>query len=282
MAVVTFYTNGKDQTGNTTSAIALATYLGITKNKKTLLLSTSFNDDTVRRAFWPEQAKKRSGLFGPNTNLTSENGIEGLDRIVRSNKISPDIVTDYTKVALKGRLEILLGFNGTEEQYKDIQQRYIQIIVLASKYYDTVIVDIDKNLEIKTKNEILNASDVVIGMINQNMKELDNLINTLSQGVAAKRINTLITIGKYDEKSKYNAKNISRNILKQKEIINTVPYNTIMLDSMQEGTVIDTFLQFLRLKGKDENTFFIEELNRLGESIEHKHLEVQRMGGKNT
>ena len=34
MAVVAFYTNGKDQTGNTVSALSLATYIGIVQNKK--------------------------------------------------------------------------------------------------------------------------------------------------------------------------------------------------------------------------------------------------------
>ena len=32
MAVITFYTSCEDQTGNTTSALALATYLGIVQN----------------------------------------------------------------------------------------------------------------------------------------------------------------------------------------------------------------------------------------------------------
>ena len=139
MAIIAFYTKGRDQAGNTTSAMALATYLGIQKNKKTLYISTSLNRNEVKKAFWQDKGQKRSGLFGPNTASVSDNGIEGLDRIIRSNKISPDIITDYTKVALKNRLEILFGYKGNREQYKMIQTRYFQIANLASKFYDTVI-----------------------------------------------------------------------------------------------------------------------------------------------
>lgn len=59
MSVVAFYTNGKDQTGNTMSAIALATYTGIVQNKRVLLISTALNDSTIKDALWPPQTRKR-------------------------------------------------------------------------------------------------------------------------------------------------------------------------------------------------------------------------------
>ena len=277
MAVVTFYTDGKDQTGNTTSAMSLATYLGITKNKKTLLISTSFNDGTVRKAFWPEQERKRSGLFGPNTSVTSENGIEGLDRNLRSNRMSPEMITDYTKVALKGRLEILLGFKGKIEQYLEIQRGYAQIISLASKYYDTVIVDMDRNLEEQTKIEILNVSHIVLAMSTQKIDEITRLTEVISEDKALKKQQTVLALGKYDDSSKYNAKNITRSMLKQRTVINTIPYNTLLLEAAQEGSIIDLFLKLLRLKGRDENTFFIEEIKRLSEDLENKKVELQQL-----
>lgn len=279
MAVVAFYTNGKDQTGNTVSAISLATYMGIVQNKRILFLSTSLNNCEIRKALWPVQTKKRSGLFGPNTNSASvnDNGIEGLDRIIRSNRITPDIITDYTRVALKGRLEILQGYSGTEEQYKEIQKQYLQIIALARQVYDMVIIDIDRELETKTKLEILDASDIVVAMTTQKLDNINNLLRTIAEGTILKKLNTIITIGKYDEKSKYNAKNISRSILRTKETINTVPYNTVLFEDIQEGKLIDMFIRFLELKSKDENTFFIDEIQRLKEAIEERNEYLQQM-----
>ena len=82
-------------------------------------------------------------------------------------------------------------------------------------------------------------------------------------------------MGKYDEKSKYNAKNISRNILKQKDIICTVPYNFLLMEATQEGRVIDLLIDFLNIKNKDENYLLIEELERLDEKILRKVSELQ-------
>lgn len=279
MAVIVFYTNSKDQAGNTTSAISLATYMGIVQNKRTLFISTSFNNNEIKTALWPNQSKKKSGLFGPNTNTTSvnDNGIEGLDRIIRSNKISPDIITDYTRVALRGRLEILQGYNGSDEQYKEIQKQYLQIMTFAKQVYENVIIDIDRELENKTKFEILNAADIVVAMTTQKLENINKLIKTMAEGVILKNANTLITLGKYDEHSKYNAKNISRNVLKTKEIINTVPYNTVLFEDIQEGKLIDMFIKFLELKSRDENTFFIDEIQRLKENIDKKATQIQQM-----
>ena len=278
MAVVTFFTNCKDQTGNTTSALALATYLGIEKNKRTLYISTSFNDKDTKRAFWADKTNKKSGLFGPNTAAMSDNGIEGLDRVIRSNKISPDIITDYTKAVLKNRLEVLFGYKGTPEQYKMIQSRYPQIINIASKFYDTVIVDIDKELQTKTKLEILEATDIIVAMNTQKLENIAETVNLISEGAMLKQINTMIVLGRYDDKSKYNAKNISRNYLKQKEVLNTIPYNTNLFEAMQEGQMIDLFLKLLNLKGRDENTFLLEEVKRLSDNIDDKILTLKQMG----
>ena len=279
MSVVAFYTCGKDQTGNTASAISLATYMGIVQNKRVLFISTALNNSEIKKALWPTQTVKK-GLFGMNTNYgagVNDNGIEGLDRIIRSNRISPDIITDYTRVALKGRLEILQGYNGSEEQYKEIQKQYMQIISLAKQIYDTVIVDIDKELEAKTKLEILNGVDIVVAMATQKIDSISNVIRTMAEGVAFKKFNSILTIGKYDDKSKYNAKNISRNILRTKDIINTVPYNTILFEEMQEGRLIDMFLRFLNLSEKDENTFFVDEIKRLKEDIDKKEALIRQV-----
>ena len=277
MPIISFYTNCKEQTGNTVSALSLATYLGIAHNKKTLLISTSYNENTVRQALWETQTKKKSGLFGPNTAMVSDNGIEGLDRVIRSNKISPNIITDYTKVALTNRLEVLLGYKGMDEHFQEIQKQYPQIATLASKCYDTVIIDIDKNLNPKIISELLDISDVVVAVTTQKMNDIIQLNEKINQGQLLKRYNTIIAIGRYDQKSKYNAKNVSRNLLRQKEMVNTIPYNTALFEAIQEGMAIDIFLKFLSLKGIDDNTFFLEEIKRLGESIEQKYKEILQM-----
>ena len=139
MAIITFWGNNREHVGKTLSVVAVATQMAIEHNKKILILSTSFNDDTLKNCFFEDdkKTKKNLGIFGANSNnIALQNGIEGLDRIVRSNRVTPDIITDYTKIVFKNRLEVLLGYNGEDRQvYTQISENYQKVIELADKYY---------------------------------------------------------------------------------------------------------------------------------------------------
>ena len=57
------------------------------------------------------------------------------------------MITNYTKVVFKDRLEILLGAENLKDQVeKEIAEEYIDVINLANSYYDTVFVDLDNNV----------------------------------------------------------------------------------------------------------------------------------------
>lgn len=278
MPVVTLFTYGKDQTGNTVSAISLATFLGLTKNKKTLLLSTGYRDKTVSESFWPVEEKKKS-LFGGNANAPKPNifqrGIDDLDRMVTSNRLSPETITNYTRVALRDRLEIIDSYMGNPEQYEKIQSSYPKIIAAASKYYDNVIVDIDKRLSGKTKMEILNISDIVLAMSIQKMHNIKELQALIESGKILKKERTLITLGRYDKNMKYNAKNLSRSVLKQRQIIDTIPYNFKVAEAIQEGRIIDVIFGIINLRNADENFFLAQELQRLVDDIDARVLQLE-------
>ena len=106
MAIVTFWNNGKEQTGKTLSLAAICTHLAIEHNYKILVIATGHKDDNLDNCFWEQKkkAQKNLGLFGPNTNLALEEGISGLTRIMKSNKLAPNQITNYTKIIFKDRL----------------------------------------------------------------------------------------------------------------------------------------------------------------------------------
>ena len=265
MPVVTFYTYGKEQVGNTVSAIAFSTYLGITKNQKTLLVSTSFNDTTIQRSFWPPESKNKK-INIPKSGL-SQSGIEELDRIVRSNRMAPNVITNYTKVVLRERLEILDSLHDGVEQYTKIQDSFERIITTAGKYYDMVIVDADKKLSNQNKLNILKVSDVVFAMAPQKKLEIAELKKVIDSGKIFDPKKTLITLGRYDKNIKYNTKNISRSILKQRNIINAIPYSSLIYEGVQDGTIIENMWRLNNINYTDENYVLIDELKRLDESI---------------
>ena len=246
MSIITFWNGTKEQCGNTASALALATYMAIERNIKILFVSTSLKDYSVEDSFWIKKKNGFLSMLGGNPGIISQAGIEGLDRIIRSNKLTPEIITDYSRIVLKNRLELLLGVNSSEAQYEEIRGKYPSIIGLADKYYDLVVIDLDPKLGPTIQENILKKSDIIIGMIPQKLKEIEKVVDKIQKNPYIKE-KIMLTIGKYDDKTKYNAKNISRNVLKQKNIINTVPYNSLYFEAMQEGKVIDLFLNFLRL-----------------------------------
>ena len=107
MSIVTFWNNGKEQTGKTLSIAAICTFLAIEHNYRILVISTGYQDENLDNCFWaPNRTKKNLGLFGPNANTAMEEGIAGLIKIMRSNKLSPDHITNYTKIIFRQRLKV--------------------------------------------------------------------------------------------------------------------------------------------------------------------------------
>ena len=115
MSVITFWNDTREQSGRTLTAVATATRMAIERNSKVLLISTSVADSTMKNCFWSEENTKN--LFGTkNTEIAVESGVEGLLKLISSNKLTPDIITDYTKVVFKGRLEVILGPSGSKSR----------------------------------------------------------------------------------------------------------------------------------------------------------------------
>lgn len=270
MPIVTFWNGTKEQCGSTSSSLAVATQMAIDHNMKILLVSTSLNDKLIRLSFWKEKKGGLASVFGSSTkNIIEKNGIEGLDRVIRSNKITPSIITDYTQIVLTGRLEVLPGMEDSGAQYDIIKERYAKIIEFANSYYDMVIVDLDKRLG-ANQEQILKMSDVVVAVIPQRREEIEKVLKKVQESTLIKQNRVVYELGKYIGSTKYNAKNISRNILKQKDIVNTIPYNSLFFESTQEGTVVDLFLNFMRINDRDENFTFVSEIKRLIETIQMK------------
>lgn len=276
MAIVSFWSEGKEETGKTSAIIALSTYMAIEHNYKILVVSTSYNDDTMKNAFWKETKLRRNlGLFGPNTNAAMQNGIEGLNRFVHSNKVTPDIITNYTKIVFKDRLEYLLGYDGERKKYEEECGSYPSIIDLANKYYDLVFVDIDSELDEGLQKEILDESDIIIVTMTQKLSKINRFDELRQENEIFNSNKILLLIGRYDKYSKYTSKNITR-YLREKNEINTMPYNSLFFAAYKKAGVPDLFL---RLKGlnddTDRNTIFIKEIKRLSDNIIYRLQELQ-------
>ena len=196
MSVITFVNNRKEETGKTLSLVAIATNMAIEYNEKILIISTTDRESKMKSCFFEDNEVKkiRLGIFGQKVSaLDTEAGIEGLIKMLRSNKLTPEMITNYTKVVFKDRLEVLLGKskkegntneNGFYEAPIEITNEYIEIVKIANQYYDKVFVDLDNNL-----SEIKSIANAYIGIQKQSdgfngtelfdytLDELNQLVN---------------------------------------------------------------------------------------------------------
>ena len=284
MSIVTFWNDDREQTGKTLTAVAIATAMAIDKNYKILLISTSFQDPTIKNCFWGDETQKNLKLFGAkNHNIAVENGIEGLLKLITSNKLTPGVITDYTKVIFKGRLEVLNGLVGDKdasfdenyEEYKKVEKSYIELIRMANQYYDMVLVDLEKTMSTATKEEILRISNLNIMVFSQKKVSVDRYRMLRDNNGEVMGVKTIPVVGKYSSHSKYNVKNLTR-YLEEKKEISVVPYNLLYFEATEEVGVVDLFLRLKNVKDKtDENYIFLDEVTKLMEKIIKRLKELQ-------
>mgnify|MGYP000984912768 FL=1 len=200
--------------------------------------------------------------------------------MVRSNKLTPEVITNYTRVVFKDRLEIILGYQPKEEKQADIDvteidEEYPNLISIAKMYYDRILVDLDNNLSEELRQRIVDHSDLVIVNTSQNLNSIKKLKTKKENSPLLQSSKTLILVGRYDKFSTYNAKNITR-FLGEKNQVLTIPYNTLLFEASNEAGVPDLFLRLKRISDIDDrNAIFMQEVKRATENIIYRLQELQ-------
>ncbi len=271
MAIITFRSDEQKETGQSLSVAAIAAQMAIEHNYKILIVSTSFKEQTLEGCFWEMEKSTNQN----QNNLSVDSGIEGLIRVLSSNKTSSEIVKNYSKTILRDRLDMLLAPTTDDyNQYLQICSQYPEILRTADRYYDLIFVDLSRRMRKIEKETIINISDVVVVNLIQRLKTINEFIELKETNDFFKRRNVMVLMGRYDNESKYNAKNITR-YMKEKKLILTVPYNTLYFEACSEGKVIDFLLKFKSIDETDKNNVFIKEVNRVNENIIYKLQELQ-------
>lgn len=277
MAIVAFWSDEKRETGQTLSMVALSTYMAIEHNFKILNVSTNFKDDTLEKCYWNLQ--KETSFIKKITESEQvvglEAGIEGLVKIIKSNKTTPNIVSNYSKVIFNDRLDILCApTTKVYSEYLEIAKMYPDILQVANRSYDLVFVDISKKMDEQEANHILEIADVIIVNITQKLQIIDEFYTLKEENNFFKNNNVLLNIGRYDRFSKYNVKNISR-YLRMKNDVLAIPYNTLFFESCSEGKVAEFFLRLRNADTEDRNGVLIQEVDRMSKVLLSKIQELR-------
>ena len=279
MAIITFWSNNKKQSGQTMSIAAVATYMAMEHNHKTLLMSTAYQDEVLEIAyggFESNSSMLKSLLKHQNSGIDA--GIEGVAKIATSNRLTPEMIPNYTKIVFKNRLEVLFAPKRIDENsdatYQKILTSYKDIINTANKYYEFIFIDLNKGLEQEQTKEILKMSDIIVVNLEQKLRKLNEFLKMKDEQDILSGKNVLILVDRFDKYSKYNARNITR-YLGQKREVYTVPYNTAFYEACEEGRVAEFFLKMRKVDPTDKNGMFMAEMKRITDGIIYKLQELQ-------
>lgn len=277
MSIVTFWNAVEKECGQTLSAIAIATYMAMEHNYRILLIDACFHDNTIEKAFWKKKENKAlKELTGGKIDISS--GAEGLISAVASNKATPEIITNYTRIVFKNRLDILLGLK-TEirHDHEKSMMLYKDLITTANKYYDIVFVDLSKGTNRPSSDAILKVSDVILYTMPPNLSNLDKFKELrLNKNSIVSTQKIMPLLARSDESSGYNVKNTTRYI-KEKYTIATIPYNVRYMEATNEARTA-TFMTSTKLSKSalSVNGNFFDELNRTSQMIIDKIREVNK------
>lgn len=273
MAIISFWSNGNGETAKTSSIAAITTYLAIQHNYKILILDTKYNDYSYQDCYWQED-KTINLINSANGKTNIASGISGLAKAILSNKTSPEIITNYTRIVFKDRLELLTDTELDKEEYETHKKVFKDIAKIASRYYDLVFIDIDSGLDKYVKNSLLEISDIIVANLSQKIRQINEFMQIKEENMIFSDKAVIPLLGRYDKNSKYNVKNVAR-YMKEKNGVCAIPYNTLFFEACNEGKVADYFIKFRRINPKDKNALFINSVKDTAERIIYTLQELQ-------
>lgn len=275
MPIVTFWSNNEKTIGQTVAAASAATVMAMEHKYKVILISVDFMNDTMEGCFGAQQSNKeliKDFVSGPQISL--DTGINGLLKIAQSNRVTPEIIKDYTKIIYKNRLEVLYSSTNIDMSIEEQLEYFKTIILNASKYYDQVFVDLKKGMKYTQVLDILDMSDAIVLNTEQGIKTLEKFFKMAETQKYIKARKVIWNICKYDKDSKYNVKNLVRTVWKKQTIYN-VPYNTLLFEATTEGNLTEFLLRVRTLRNEDENSELLSEVKKLTEGILEKYQELR-------
>ena len=276
MAIISFWSNIKRETGQTLSSVAIATSMAIDHNYKILEVATGFQDKVIENCFWEPDKVSTAGLIPGMQQSTFNSGVEGIVKIVQSNRTYSNIVADYARVVFRDRLDILPApVTDNIEDYNRTTEYYAQLLNVANRDYNLVFVDIDKGMSEESKKAILQQSDVIVLTLKQGLDCLKEIVELRKNSSFFEKNNIILLAGKYDKFSRYNVTNMSRELKEKRKMI-AVPYNTLFFEASSEGTVADFFIKYRTITDQtDRNYIFMQETKRACDEILFKLQELQ-------
>lgn len=278
MAIIGFWSGSKKETGQTLSISAIATHMAVEHNYRILLIDATFDDDTMERCFWEVRDKQDILKKLNKGKLDISSGAEGLLSAVASNKITPEIIQNFTRVVFNGRLDVLCGLKtSAPDEFTKALIHYNDLVKTANRFYDMVFVDMEKTLKYDTTKLLLEESNIIVYNFTKNLKQANEYVKILDANkdiLDKKKIIPLLSNS--DSDAVYNSKNLTKHIGEKREIP-TIPYNSTYLRVASEAGVGSYFLKnrLTAAKANDRDGMFKNSVEHACQTIINKLEELK-------
>ena len=268
MPIISFWNpTSSAQTGTTVSMVAVANSIATRNSKyKMLLTQNHFMNMKLKSSYFNMDKMASKGSLD---NIT-DTGIDALERLLRSNKISPESIKTYSEP--KGpSIEVLYGsFKGDTDSFGRVLETIPFMLEYAVQCYDMVFIDLTKGTSVKETNEILQKSDVIVVTLNQDKEVLKEMAKQFSTLKILQEKSVVPVFARYDRYLTYNAKNILRtyNFKFDKRDVYTIPYNSQFFDACNDGKSLEFFAENVNADvATDRNGYFINEVAKVSDKI---------------
>ncbi len=246
MPIISFWNpTGDGQTGTTTTMVSLANSIAIRNPRyKILLAQTHFQSLKMESAYFDLDKMANKGNMDDITDI----GVDALERLLRSNKITPESIRTYSK-PIGSTIEVLYGsFKGDKDSFNRVLETVPFMLDYAAQCYDMVFVDLTKGTDVKEVNDILQKSDVIVVTLNQDKEILRKMLKQFSTLKILQEKPILPIFSRYDQYLAYNARNILRtyNFKFDKRDVYTLPYNSQYFDAMNNGKALDFYISHMQ------------------------------------
>ena len=245
MPIISFWNpTGVGQTGTTATMVSVANSIAVRNpHYKILLTQTHFNNLKMESAYFNMDKMASKGNLDDITDI----GVDALERLLRSNKITPESIKTYAKT--KGdTIEVLFGsFKGDRDSFRRVLETVPFMLDYAAQCYDMVFVDLTSGTDTKEVDDILKKSDVIVVTLNQDKEVLRKMEQKFNSLKILQEKPILPVFSRYDQYLAYNSRNILRNYnLKfDKREVYTIPYNSLYFDALNDGRALDFFIEHL-------------------------------------
>lgn len=274
MSKIVFWSPVHGQVGTTSNMLACAANCALENDKTVLMSHTHFTLSCLESSFLPEAQLDDNSMF-----TFTDAGLDAVERLARSRRLTIENFSDYTTPILKERLDLLIGTAKPDlTMYEHIEDVIQSIFMKASQCYDLTFIDVNSGTQNRITHAMLDAADYVVVNLNQNVRVLDAFFNQNAWPEALHHKPYLILIGNYDPTSKYSASNLKRKYKPTVPLL-PVPHCTDFMDACNSSRAMEFFMRIRHPQDKGRNAAFQSALHTIGKTIgdELKRLERLRI-----